>query len=96
MELLKDIRKVSCVIIDTIDNIKQFEYEAWYKSTVTNNYGVWIGDGISDQFTIKLSKNPKYIKEDIGNGFGYSIKKGNPILIKVLSDSVVDNGDIDE
>ena len=92
---IKDLRKVSVVIFDTIDNIKQFEYENWYKTVVSSNHGLWIGDGIADQFTIKLSKNPKYIKEEIGNKFGYSVKKGNPILVKLLSNSTVEE-EIDE
>jgi len=85
MTMTKDLRKVSIVIIDTIDNIKQFEYENWYKTVVSNNHGIWIGDGIADQYTLKLSKNPRYIKDEIGNKFGYSVKKGNPIFIKMLS-----------
>ena len=96
MEMTKDLRKVSVVIIDTIDNVRQFEYENWYKTVVSNNHGVWIGDGIADQYTIKLSKNPKYIKEEIGNHFGYSIKKGNPLLIKVLSNSTDEEIEDDE
>ena len=97
MLMTKDIRKLSCVIVDTIDNIKQFEYESWYKTVVPSNHAIWIGDGISDQYTIKLSKNPKYIKEEIGNRFGYSIKKGNPVLIKVLSNSEAEEeDDVDE
>ena len=59
-------------------------------STLDKKNGIWIGDGISDQFTMKLSKNPKYIKEEIGNQFGYSVKKGNPIFIKVLSNSTTE------
>jgi S-DNA-T family DNA segregation ATPase FtsK/SpoIIIE len=90
MTMTKDLRKVSIVICDVIDNIKQFEYENWYKTVVANNHGVWIGDGIADQYTMKLSKNPKYIKEEIGNKFGYSVKKGNPIFIKVLSNATTD------
>jgi len=90
MTMTKDLRKVSIVIFDTIDNIKQFEYENWYKTVVSSNHGVWIGDGISDQFTMKLSKNPKYIKEEIGDRFGYSVKKGNPIFIKVLSNATTE------
>ncbi|MBQ9071720.1 MAG: type VII secretion protein EssC [Bacilli bacterium] len=90
MIMTKDIRKVSVVIIDTIDNIKQFEYESWFKSCVSLNHGIWIGDGISDQYTLKLSKNPRYIREDIGNRFGYSLKKGNPILIKLLNNATTE------
>ena len=96
MCMTKDIRKVSIVICDVIDNIKEFEYENWYKTVVASNHGIWIGDGIADQYTMKLSKNPKQIKEEIGNKFGYSVKKGNPIFIKVLSDSINDEEEDDE
>ena len=96
MTMIKDLRKISIVIVDVIDNIKNFEYENWYKTVVSNNHGIWIGDGIADQYTIKLSKNPKYIKDEIGNKFGYSIKKGNPILIKVLSNSDMEDVEDDE
>ncbi len=94
--MIKDLRKISIVIVDVIDNIKSFEYENWFKTVVSSNHGIWIGDGISDQYTIKLSKNPKYIKEEIGNRFGYAIKKGNPILIKVLNNSDTEEDDDDE
>lgn len=90
MTMVKDLRKVSIVIVDIIDNIRSFEYENWFKTVVSNNHGIWIGDGISEQYTLKLSKNPKYIKDEIGNRFGYSIKKGNPILIKVISNSDIE------
>lgn len=94
MTMIKDLRKIAVVIMDTIDNIKQFEYENWYKTVVPSNHGIWIGDGIADQSTIKLSKNPKYIKDEIGNKFGYSIKKGNPIFIKLLTNATEeDEGD---
>ena len=90
MVMTKDLRKVSVVIVDVIDNIKQFEYENWYKTVVSSNHGIWIGDGISDQYTLKLSKNPRYIREEIGNRYGYSVKKGNPIFIKVLSNATTE------
>ena len=87
MYMVQDLRKISIIIIDAIDNIKNLEYEEWYKKVVSSNHGLWIGDGISDQYTIKLSKNPSYIRDEIGNRYGYTIKRGIPILIKVLSDS---------
>ena len=96
MTMIKDLRKISIVIVDVIDNIKNFEYENWFKTVVSNNHGIWIGDGIADQYTIKLSKNPKYIKDEIGNRFGYSVKKGNPITIKVLSNSDMEDVEDDE
>ena len=32
----------------------------------------------------------RYIRDEIGNRFGYSVKKGNPILIKMLSNATTE------
>ncbi|MDD6879375.1 MAG: type VII secretion protein EssC [bacterium] len=83
--LIKDLGKVNIIIVDTCDNIKQFEYEDWYAQVVSKNNGIWIGDGITDQYIINLSQNPSFLRDEILSGFGFAIKKGKPHLIKLLS-----------
>ena len=77
------------------DKIKSIEYEMWYKSAVSNNYGIWIGNGITEQFTMKLSKTPKYLYNDIPENFGYIIKLGIPSLVKLLEIDKVPDDDIE-
>ena len=85
LEQGKDLGTVKFILVDTIDNFSKMEFESWYKTIVSNNNGIWLGNGIADQYTLKLSKTPKSLYDDVGTSFGYVIKRGVPILTKVIS-----------
>ena len=80
----KDLEKYCFIFADSVDKFKKVEYDDWYRNTVNNNRGIWIGDGIANQFAIKLTKTSKELYEEIGNRFGYYVERGNPTLIKLL------------
>jgi len=80
----KELDKYSFVLIDSVDKFKKVEYDDWYRSTVNNTRGIWVGDGIANQFSIKLTKTTKDLYDEIGNKFGYVVERGNPTLIKLL------------
>lgn len=82
----KDLGIINFIIVDTIDIIKKYEYESWYKTTVNSANGIWIGNGINDQFTFKISQKTKEMREEIGDLFGFVIKRGKPELIKFVSE----------
>ena len=86
----KDLGKYTFMLIDSVDKFKKIEYDDWYRNTVTNNRGIWVGDGIANQFAIKLTKTYKELYEEVGNRFGYAVERGVPTLIKLLEDG---NGD---
>ena len=65
-------------------NIKKEEYNTWYKNYVTNNEAVFVGNGLAQQFTIKLTKSPRYLNETLPEKFGYYIKQGVPYIVKLL------------
>ncbi len=70
-------------------NITSMIYERWAKEHVATNAGIWLGDGLSDQFTLQVTQVAGYdAYEQIGPGFGYLLKRGKPHLIKVLASSV--------
>ena len=73
------------IMVETIDNIKSISYEAWYKSNIDLSNGVWIGNGIANQFTLKVSTNARILRAEIDPKFGYVIKKGKATLIKLIS-----------
>ena len=83
----KETAKFNYVVIDNVDRIKKVEYEEWYRSSAVNNCGIWLGNGITDQFVIKLTKTTRDLYEEIGNNFGYLIDNGSPILVKLLDES---------
>ena len=90
----KDLGKYTFVLVDSVDKFKKVEYDDWYRNTVVNNRGIWIGDGIANQFAIKLTKTNKELYEEVGNKFGYTVERGVPVLIKLLEEGTGD--DIDE
>ena len=73
------------VMVETIDNIKSISYEAWYKANADLSAGVWIGNGIANQFTLKVTTNARILRAEIDPKFGYVIKKGKATLIKLIS-----------
>ena len=91
-ETIKEIDKFSIIFVDTVDKYKKMEYDNWYRSIIIQNYGIWLGSGITDQFTIKLTKTTKDLYEDVGNSFGYVVERGLPIQVKLLQDEQVSGG----
>lgn len=89
-ELGKELGKYCFVMADSVDKFKKIEYDDWYRNTVNNNRGIWIGDGIANQFAIKLTKTSKELYDEVGNRFGYVVERGMPVLIKLLEKG---NGD---
>ena len=84
---------VTCAYtINLYEGLKQQEnapeiYEPlcdFYRENVQPIYAVWIGSGITEQFTIKCSTYNKETRSQIPNDFGYNVDRGNSVLIKLL------------
>ena len=92
-ELIKAIKTIfECtktikfVIVDTIDSIKQLAYEVWLKPSLDLSSAVWLGNGISNQFTLKVTTSSRLLRQELKEGFGYIIIKGKAFVIKLMSD----------
>ena len=90
-ESLTGINNSSIIVVDSVQQIKSVEFENWYKQYVVNSDGIWIGNGISEQFIIKTNVSVNKLNNNCGDNFGYIIKKGMPKLVKLLEMS--DNND---
>ncbi len=88
----KELGRYCFLFVDSVDKFKKIEYDDWYRSTVNNARGIWVGDGIANQFAIKLTKTTKDLYDEIGNKFGYVVERGTPVLVKFLEEG---NGDED-
>ncbi len=82
----KKLNNIKFIIIETIDKIKSISFEPWYKSNVDLSEGIWLGNGIGNQFTLKVTTNSRILRQELDPGFGYIIKKGKATLIKMTSD----------
>ncbi|UFT99208.1 type VII secretion protein EssC [Radiobacillus kanasensis] len=81
-----DSLNVSIILSDTPDRLNTMSFEPWFKEHVSLSDLIWIGNGISDQFMLKLKLPPSMYKE-IPEDFGYVVKKGSPVLTKMLTKS---------
>ena len=84
--MLKELKskKINYIFVDTADQFKEREYEQWYKDSITNNSGIWLGSGINEQMAIKLIKLVKNAPAEIPYNFGYLINHGVAREIKLL------------
>ena len=89
-ELYETLRKAeelgnyNFVIVDNATRIKNHEYDEWYKNYITGDTGIWVGNGINDQYLINVNSTGQEIINNCGESFGYAIKQENPKLIKLL------------
>ena len=84
--MLGEAKNTKYIIIDTIDNIKTLSYEAWFKTNTSLSEGIWLGNGIANQFTLKVTTNSRILRAEIEPNFGYVIKKGKAILVKFVTE----------
>jgi len=82
----QEIQKQTYIFVDNVDKLKKLEYDNWYRSIVNASQGIWLGNGIADQFTLKLVKVGKELYQEVGNDFGYNVKRGIPTLVKLIND----------
>lgn len=83
---IKAMPKVHFIIIDSVDNIKKQEYDAWYKAVIAPSRAIWVGEGISTQFTVKSTLSARQLSIQIDNTFGYYIDGSVTVLVKLITD----------
>ncbi len=75
---------VTFVFADTASGVSTLLYDPWAKTHVSANTGIWVGNGLMDQFTMQVAKTSSELYEDIGEDFGYTLAKGRARLVKLL------------
>ena len=73
----------SFVLVDNTNKLKNHEYDTWYKKNNICDNSIYIGNGIDDQYLISINDR-KGILNKCGRSYGYLIKQGTPILLKLL------------
>ncbi len=82
----QEMSKQTYIFIDDVDKLKKLEYDNWYRSIVNASQGIWLGNGIADQFSLKLVRVGKELYQEIDKDFGYSVRRGIPTLVKLIND----------
>ena len=86
-ELLKStegLKNYNYIIVDNYSRLKNREYDSWYKEYISGDTGIWVGNGINDQYLIAINSTNLDMINNCGESFGYAIRQGEPNLVKLL------------
>ena len=83
-EKVENLEFITFIFFDNVDSVKKYELESWYKSSANNKYGVWVGNGINEQFSLKVTERTKDVREYLSDEFGFVVKKGKLELTKFI------------
>lgn len=76
--------KCSFVIVENASKLKDHSYDLWYKEYISDDKGIWVGNGFDSQYLINITGDRREIKDNCGRDFGYVINDGNFTIIKLL------------
>ena len=85
LEKAEAIYRIHFVMVESLSQFNTCQYDAWYKKHIAGTDGLWIGDGVTDQYMLKVGKLNSEMYEEIGNEFGYRIEKGRSTSVKLLT-----------
>ena len=85
IEKAESFYKLHFIIVESVNEYSNYSYDSWYKRHITGADGLWIGDGIADQYMLKINKITSDLYEDVGNEYGYVVTRNKPSLVKLLS-----------
>ena len=85
IDVAKQCDNIRFIIVETINNIKTISFDPWYKNNSDLSEAIWIGNGIANQFTIKVTTAAKLLRAEVEPVFGYNIHKGKASLIKFIT-----------
>ena len=80
----EELKNYSFVLIENCTKLKNREYDDWYKKYISNDCGIWVGNGINDQYLINVNTLDSDIINNCGESFGYVVDREDPILVKLL------------
>lgn len=84
LEKAESYYNVRFIICDTAKSTSGYSTQPWYKRHITGTDGVWVGDGIADQYILKIGKLSNEMYSEVPPYFGYHVKRGKAILTKLI------------
>jgi len=87
LQKAEELGNYNFIIVDSGNKLKNHEYDDWYKEFVTDDTGIWVGNGIADQYLLKLNKMDSELSTNVGNSYGYAVSEGEPTLVKLIDTS---------
>lgn len=72
------------ILCDSDQVLREFISEEWYKNHISGTDGIWVGDGIAEQYIYRVGSLNSSLYSALPPHFGYIVRKGRPILTKLI------------
>jgi len=76
---------ITIIFAEQSSNLSGITFDKWYKRHVLSGDGIWVGNGITEQYHLKASKTTSEMRDDIPVDFGFSLQKGKAVKVKLLN-----------
>lgn len=83
LEKGKAIYRINIVIIEDANQISYQSYKEWFKINVNINNVIWIGNGISDQYTFNVNNKRSF--EEVPKGFAVVVDESEGKQVKLIT-----------
>jgi S-DNA-T family DNA segregation ATPase FtsK/SpoIIIE len=93
MEKAEGMYNIRFAVCDRVHGFGAVSSEGWYKRHMAGADGVWVGGGLADQYVFPFSKVSAGLYEEVEDGFGYVLRRGRPVLSKLLTALGPEGGD---
>ncbi len=95
--LFSEIRKsenCTSIICETTQNIKGFDFDAWYQKVKNSSDGIWIGRGFDEQQAFRVSRITKDMTKPRPLNYGYVVQESSAELVKYIEfNNMISKGD---
>ena len=78
------LKKCHYILIDSISKFNNHTYSEWFKNYGSDGNGVWLGNGVNEQYLLKTTSPAYKMSNMCGISYGYVFEKGKPSLTKLL------------
>lgn len=82
--------KIHIIAVESEKRFKDLCFDIRVKNKAPGTEGLWIGDGITEQSSLRLSKYTNDLYKEIGSNNGYIVLRSRPRLMKLLSSGEVE------
>lgn len=84
LKMANELENYNFIIVENFSKLKSHGYDEWYKAYISGDTGIWVGNGISDQYIINVNIRDKNIVNRCGESFGYAIIREQATMVKLL------------
>ncbi len=81
---MEEIGRCNVILVENANKLKNHEYDDWYKNYISKDNGIWVGNGVNNQYLININSNRREINDNCGSSFGYVIREGIATEVKML------------